>query len=107
MVTVPRGAAGTYNWNTVLQIDIFADPAFISPGVITGFQPVILQEGIQLVTVTGFHTTNATCYPSANTAATNESLDIDIREQGALQGQNGEQVVGKRFDVTYALRCAP
>ncbi len=107
MVTVPRGQAGTYNWNTVLQMDLFADPAFISPGVTTGFQPVALQEGIQLITVTGFHTTNTTCYQPADMPATNESLDIDIREEGASQARNRPQVVGKRFDVTYALSCVP
>jgi len=104
-VMVPEGQAGNYNWNTVLQVDLFGDPAFISPGVTTAFQLISLEEGTQLVTIDDFHTTNTTCYNPDTMPATNESLDIDIRKEGASLGQNRPQVYGKRFDVSYTLSC--
>lgn len=99
-VSVPISAAGSYNWNTAVQ----ADYPPVVPVVTTAFQAVTLAPGVQTVTITQFHTTNAYCgNPLA--ARASSSIDVDVRAATASLAQGGAQVLGKRFDVSFALQC--
>ena len=76
----------------------------MSPVVTTAFQPVTLVPGTQSVTITQFHTTNAYCgFPLA--ARASSTIDVDIRAATASLAQGGAQVLGKKFNVSFALQC--
>jgi hypothetical protein len=99
-VSVPEGQGGTYSWNTAVQADF---PPVV-PVVTTAFRPVTLVPGVQNVTITQFHTTNAFC-TNPLSARASSSLDVDIRAATASLAQGGAQVLGKQFNVSFALQC--
>lgn len=103
-VSVPRGRSGTYVWNTAVQAEQPLGFAIL-PIATTTFRQVPLVEGVQLVTLAGFQSTNAICIQLERTAASTTSLDVDIRPPGWLPAQGGTQVVGKKFPVTFRITC--
>lgn len=103
-VSAPAAQAGTYNWNTVVQA-VQPPGSPIVPVVTSGFQAVTLAAGVQNITLTQFHTTNAICSDPDRSARVSTSVDIDVRLPSAGVGQQGNQVLGKQFNVTYALQC--
>lgn len=103
-VAVPSGQQGTYQWNTALQAAHPVGTGFVVPVVNTAFQRVTLGTGVQEVTITGFRTTNAICIDPRTPAAT-LTLDVDVRTGDASLQQQAPQVLGKQFNVTYALQC--
>jgi len=71
--------------------------------VTTGpFQRVALVAGVQDVTVPTFHTTNAVCYGPNDRPPMSTSLDIEIK---TLASFGAPAFFGKKFPVTFALRC--
>lgn len=103
-VSVPVGKAGSYNWNTAVQAVQPPDSPIV-PVVTSAFRPVNLAAGIQTVTLSDFHTTNAICYDRSRSASASTTLDIDVRTPSAGVGQAGAQVLGKQFSVVYVLQC--
>jgi len=103
-VAVPRGQEGTYQWNTAVQAAHPAGTGFVVPVVTTAFRPVPLGAGVQEVTLSDFHTTNAICQ-DPRSPGTTQSLDVDVRLASASLAQGGSQILGKRFEVSYALEC--
>lgn len=103
-VGVPAAQAGTYNWNTAVQA-VQPPGSPVVPVVTSAFQPVTLAAGVQNIMLTQFHTTNAICYDAARSARVSTSVDIDVRVPSAGVGQQGNQVLGKQFNVAYTLQC--
>ncbi len=99
-VSVPEGQGGSYSWNTAVQ----ADFPPMSPVATTAFQTVPLVPGVQTVTITQFHSTNAYCL-SGQAARASSTIDVDIRAATAPLTQGGAQVLGKKFNVSFGLEC--
>ena len=93
-VSVPRGRSGTYVWNTAVQAEQPLGFAIL-PIATTTFRQVPLVEGVQLVTLAGFQSTNAICVQLERTAASTTSLDVDIRALGGCRPRAGRRLLGR------------
>ena len=102
-VTVPPSQAGAYFWTTAVQAGQPPNTGFIVPVVTTRpFVPVTLSAGTQNVSFGEFHTTNAVCSNANSRPTVSTSLDIEIK---TLASFGAAPFFGKRFPVTFALRC--
>ena len=102
-VTVPPAQAGTYFWTTAVQAPQPPGTGFVVPVVTTTpFQEVTLGAGTQTLSMTTFHTTNAVCYSPTDMPPVSTSLDIEIKTLAAV---GAAPFFGKKFPVTFALRC--
>ena len=102
-VTVPPGRAGNYLWTVAVQAAQPPGTGFVVPVVTTrAFEPVALIEGTNTVSLSDFHTTNAVCSTASDRPDMSTSLDMDIR---TVASPGGQAFFGKRFPVTFVLRC--